>query len=186
MAQQTRHRVGHHGTVSRIVFALFVIILLLVPTGLGVGWFVAQRSLPVLDGVVTVSDLARSAVVKYDERGVPYIEASSDRDAFLVQGFATAADRMFQMDMARRSALGQLAEVFGQDSLSHDKLVRTIGFERIAKEQWKSLPADVKSALEAYARGVNQYIDGAKGRMPMEFLFLGFEPHKWRSIDTLA
>jgi penicillin amidase len=163
-------------------FLVLVVIAVLLAGG---GYFVAQRSLPVLDGIVSFPELGRGAAVKFDERAVPYIEAASELDLYRIQGYVTAQDRLFQMDMMRRTAAGELSEVFGSQSLSHDKLVRTIGINRAAAAELKGLSKDVTAALDAYTQGVNAYINTSKDRLALEFLLLGYKPKAWTSQDSL-
>lgn len=172
--------------LSRFIAVIVLLCLVLVVCAAGGGWFYATRALPVLDGLASLPELGHSANVVYDETGVPYIDAASDRDAYMVQGYVTACDRMFQMDILRRTAQGELSEVFGTDFLSHDKLLRTLGFKHVAEAELKLLPSDVRAYLDGYTRGVNQYIASAENRLPLEFVILGYQPRKWKSTDTLA
>ncbi len=164
----------------------FLVLVVLAVLLAGGGYFVAQRSLPVLDGIVSFPELGRGASVKFDERAVPYIEAASDLDLYRIQGYVTAQDRLFQMDMMRRTAAGELSEVFGSQSLPHDKLVRTIGINRAAAAELKGLSKDVSAALDAYTQGVNAYINSSKDRLSLEFLLLGYKPKAWTSQNSLA
>jgi penicillin amidase len=161
-----------------------ILIVILLPL-LGL-WFAAQRSLPVLDGVLTINALHRLVTVKFDERSIPFIEASSDLDAYFVQGYVTAAQRMFQMDILRRTAEGKLAGVFGPGSLSHDKLMRTVGIERLAQGELKKLAPPVIGSVQAYSAGVNAYLSTHADKMPLPFLLLAYKPEPWREIDSLA
>ena len=130
--------------------------------------------------------LYRLVTIKFDERAIPYIEASSDGDAYFVQGYVTAAQRMFQMDILRRSACGQLAEVFGGNSVPRDKLMRTIGIERLAAAEVKKLPPQIKVSLQSYTRGVNAYLSGHEGKLALPFVLLAYKPHPWTEADSLA
>jgi penicillin amidase len=150
------------------------------------GYYLLQRSLPRLDGIVSLSHLARSASVKYDDRQIPYIDASCDLDAYRVQGYVTAQDRLFQMDVARRSALGLLSEVMGSQSLPHDKLVRTVGLNRVVAQELKQLPQEYVKVLEAYSQGVNSFVEKNQDRLPIEFVLLGYSPSQWTPLDSLA
>lgn len=150
------------------------------------GYFLAQRSTPMLDGIVSFSELSRGAAVKFDERCVPYIEAANEVDLYRTQGYVTAQDRLFQMDLMRRSAEGQLSEVFGSQSLPHDKLACTIGIGRAARAELKLLPKEVALSLDAYAQGVNNYINSNNDHLPLEFILLGYKPRAWTAVDTLA
>lgn len=139
-----------------------------------------------MDGIVSAPQLVRSAMVKYDDRGIPYIEASSAHDIFFTQGYITASQRMFQMDILRRTALGELSGLLGPSSLAEDKLNRTIGFNRIAKEEWKKTSRKTRADIQAYCDGVNAYLSANQGKISPEFLLLGSEPSKWNPTDSIA
>jgi penicillin amidase len=130
--------------------------------------------------------LSRLVTIKFDERAIPSIEASDDEDAYFVQGYVTAAQRLFQMDILRRTAQGQLSEIFGASSLPHDKLIRTIGINRSAGAEIKQLPAKVASSLRSYTNGVNEYISEHDGKLPLPFFLLGYKPRQWTQTDSLA
>jgi penicillin amidase len=169
--------------LARFLFITLVVFLLAPAL---ICWWIAQQSLPVLDGVITESDLFRLVTVKFDERAVPYIEASSDSDAYFVQGYITASQRMFQMDMLRRTAEGKMSEVFGGSCVAHDKLMRTIGIERLAAANIKKMPTDIKTCLQAYARGVNAYLSSHEKKLPLPFFLLAYKPAAWREADSLS
>ncbi len=166
----------------RVLLLVFVLLIV----ALGGGYYLAQRSMPVLDGIISMPELGHGASVKFDERSVPYIEAKTELDCYRVQGYITAQDRLFQMDMMRRTAAGELSEVFGSQSLPHDKLIRTIGISRAAALEQKKLPSDVAAMLAAYTQGVNAYITGARDRLSPEFFVLGYKPRLWTIKDSLA
>src|SRR6476619_8553492 len=96
-----------------------------------------------------------------DERGIPYIDAKNDEDLYFAQGYATAADRLWQMDLFRRTARGELAEILGAGPnnfvLEQDKLHRTYGFAQTAEAELANASPRARALLEAYARGVNAY-----------------------------
>jgi penicillin amidase len=160
-----------------------LVLILLVP--LGIWWFVL-RPLPPLDGVAYLPRLDGRIMVSFDAHAIPYIEASSDDDAYEAQGYISARDRMFQMDMERRAAAGQLAEIFGVDAQPGDGLMRTIGIEKIALTEYSYLRPGAKAALEAYARGVNAYLSQNHSSLSLEFTLLGYTPRPWRAEDSLA
>lgn len=167
----------------KVLLALVCIFILVAP---GVTWWVAQRPVPVLEGVGEVNGLARPVLVRYDSRAIPYIKAESDEDLYAAQGYVVARERMFQMDMLRRAAEGRIAQVFGITALPADRIMRTIGFERIAEDELHSLTPQAKAAVEAYSRGVNAFINENAGKLSMEFTVLGYAPEPWREVDTLA
>ena len=139
-----------------------------------------------LDGIVALPKLSGQALIKFDERAVPYIEASSDHDLYCIQGYATAAQRFFQMDMLRRTAKGELSELLGASLLSEDKLNRMIGFNRIAADEWKRLSKESRSNLQAYCDGINAYLSQYHGKEGIEYTLLAATPRRWSPTDSLA
>ncbi|MBX3289662.1 MAG: penicillin acylase family protein [Acidobacteria bacterium] len=124
--------------------------------------------------------------VTRDARWIPYIEAKSDQDAYFAQGFITASDRLWQMDLLRRVARGETAEIFGKTTLEEDKRWRTFGFAKIAEQSIKYLEPDLRQALDDYARGVNAYIATLdKDTLPIEFRILQYQPREWTSADSI-
>lgn len=130
---------------------------------------------------------ADEVVIRRDARGIPFIEAANETDLFFAQGYATASDRLWQMDFLRRTARGELAEVFGAGAVEVDKLHRIYGFRRIAEKQFAGASATTREALESYARGVNAFIElcGAES-LPIEFQALRYQPKPWTPIDSIA
>lgn len=135
---------------------------------------------------LNMAGLRDRVTVRRDERGIPYIEASCDADLYLVQGYITASDRLWQMDLMRRTARGELAEIFGKVALEQDKVRRRYGFGILADEAMATLPHLVRSALESYARGVNTFIESNNGEtLPPEFGVLNYKPQLWRPQDSI-
>ena len=143
-----------------------------------------ELSLPDLDGEHAIPGLSAPAEIAYDGRGIPRIQAANRDDAFAALGFATAMDRLFQMDLLRRGPAGRLAEVFGESLVSADRQNRVLNLERVAREALARLPAAQRSALRSYVAGVNRAI--AEIRVwPIEFYVLGYRPEPWRAEDSL-
>lgn len=135
---------------------------------------------------LTVSGLKESVTVRRDERGIPYIEAKNDADLYFAQGFVMAQDRLWQMDLYRRVALGETAEIFGKDGLEEDKRWRKFGFAQLAPEAFKLSSTEVQAALENYARGVNAYINSLDAKsLPAEFQILQYRPRPWQATDSI-
>lgn len=144
-----------------------------------------RRSLPVENGVVSISGLANPVRVVRDDAGVAHIYARSDRDAFLALGYVHAQDRLWQMEFQRRMAQGRLSEVLGAPALRTDRLMRTLGLARAAQAAKAHLNEAALDSLRAYAQGVNAWL--AEERvLPLEFALLGFVPERWRPEDSLA
>lgn len=121
-----------------------------------------------------------------DEKGMAYVHARSLEDALFAQGFASAQDRLFQMDLSRRSAEGRLAEILGPALRDADVQMRTIGFHRHALRHEALLDDENRRFFEAYAAGVNAYIENRKSEYPLEFRLVGYAPEKWQVADSLA
>jgi len=125
--------------------------------------------------------------VRRDERGIPYIEATNDADLYFAQGYVTASDRLWQMDLLRRTVRGELSEIFGNTVLGQDKTHRVFGFAGILDEAVTHLPANLSVATKAYADGVNAFIDSRTDQnLPPEFLLLQYKPRPWTPADSLA
>ncbi len=135
---------------------------------------------------VLVTGLSSPVSVRRDSRSIPYIEARNDLDLYFAQGFTTASDRLFQMDLMRRLSRGETAEIFGKTTLEEDKRWRRFGFARIAEETLKVMDPQLKTAIEAYAKGVNAYIATLDEKsLPIEFRILQYRPTEWKPSDTL-
>jgi len=135
---------------------------------------------------LNIKGLQNEVTVRKDARSIPYIEAKNDADLFFAQGFVTASDRLWQMDMFRRVARGETAELFGKITLEEDKRWRKFGFKEICEQSLQTLSPDLKSALENYARGVNAYIATLDDKsLPVEFQILQYKPREWQPTDTL-
>lgn len=134
-----------------------------------------------------LNGLSGSVTVRRDARSIPYIEASNDADLFFMQGYVTASDRLWQMDLLRRVARGETAEIFGRATLEEDKRWRRFGFAGIAEESLKYLEPELKAALENYARGVNAYANSLDAKqLPVEFQILQYKPRDWTPADTIV
>ena len=134
-----------------------------------------------------IAGLRASVTVRRDERGIPYIEAANDEDLYFAQGYVTASDRLWQMDLQRRTARGELSEIFGQAALGQDKLHRTFGFGRIIDQAAAHLDPKFNIAATSYAKGVNAFIDSLTDQtMPPEFRILQYKPQPWTPADCLA
>ena len=129
--------------------------------------------------------------IRRDERGIPYVEAQNDEDLFFGQGYATAQDRLWQMDLFRRTARGELAEILGTGpndvAIEQDKLHRTYGFAQAAEAELGNTSPRSRTMLEAYARGVNAYASSLDPKsMPPEFQILQYSFRPWTPADSLV
>ena len=140
---------------------------------------------------IQIKGIKDRVVIHRDERGIPYVEAKNDEDLYFGQGYATAADRLWQMDMFRRTARGELAEVLSagpnNGALEQDKLHRTYGFTQVAEAEFEQASPRSRASLEAYARGVNAYAASLDPKsMPPEFQILQYSFRPWTPVDSLV
>ncbi|HEX2665476.1 MAG TPA: penicillin acylase family protein [Candidatus Acidoferrum sp.] len=158
---------------------------LVIFAGAAAWWFV-YRPLPRLDGGISIADLEHPVTVDRDGWGVPHIRAASVEDLAEAQGYVMAQDRLWQMDLLRRVARGELSEILGSRTLAIDKDFRTLGLGPAADREAATLDPEPRKILDAYARGVNQFIKQHVSDLPLEFSLLRYRPQPWKPADTLA
>ena len=165
-----------------IVGMVFIIILVVLIQGIRLN----KKSLAQTKGTVRIQGLNSSVRVFRDAFGVPHIFAENEDDLFFAMGFVISQDRLWQMDINRRTATGTLSEIFGTKSLRHDKLIRTIGIPQIASQLEANLSPESKRIITAYTAGVNAFIDQHKNQLPTEFILMKYEPKPWENFHCLA
>lgn len=139
------------------------------------------------DATLRLAGLKGTVQIRRDERGIPYIEAGNEEDLFFAQGYVTATDRLWQMDLFRRTAKGELAEIFGKDIVESDEHFRELGLGKLSEVLFANSSPMMKMALDAYAKGVNACIDSLGPKdLPPEFQLLQYKPSPWRPADSLA
>jgi penicillin amidase len=165
------------------LWALGLAIILLVL----LAWFmsIARAALPELDGSVSVPGLSAPVSVTRNSQGVPTIEAANLDDLFFAQGYVTAQDRLFQMDLMRRAAAGELSEVVGEVALKHDRQQRILGIRAAAEKGLAAITPEDRQQFNAYAQGVNAFIKWHGERLPLEFRLLHYTPRPWNVQDSL-
>jgi penicillin amidase len=174
--------------LRRLVSAILLVAVLVaafLAVVVGWGYHVERAALPQTDGTIAVPGLADKVTVVRDRLGVPHITASNLDDLVFAQGYVTAQDRLWQMDVMRRYAAGELAEVLGPSVLPLDKRARILGLRQAAEQSEILLPAEEKARLETYARGVNAFIAASRDRLPLEFRILRYRPRSWKPTDSL-
>src|SRR6516165_11688741 len=154
---------------------------------LGSGFFLYLRSaLPQIDGRIVLSGPKAEIRIDRDADGVPLITAQDDEDVAFGLGFVHAQERLFQMELQRRYGAGRLAEIFGPQAVTTDRQMRVLGLYRAAEAEIPFLSAEMNRALNAYAAGVNAFLNTRRGALPPEFLLLRFAPEPWRPADSLV
>ncbi|MGW6905016.1 penicillin acylase family protein [Streptomyces sp. NPDC054940] len=181
------------GRRARLIVLVLALALIAGVTG-GAYWSIStvRASFPQTKGSISLDGLSGPVDVKRDDYGIPQIYASSDEDLFMAQGYVQAQDRFYEMDVRRHMTSGRLSEMFGKDQVENDEFLRTLGWDRIAQEEYdKTLSASTKKYLQAYAKGVNAYLDGKDNKdISLEYAALGFandyKPAQWTPVDSVA
>ncbi|MGF1662121.1 MAG: penicillin acylase family protein [Kineosporiaceae bacterium] len=153
-----------------------------------------RRPFPDHDGRVVLQGLTGPVEVRRDARGVPHVEAGTTADLFFAQGYVTAQDRFFEMDVRRHVAAGRLSELVGADpdALAADRVIRTMGWRRVAEQEARAMPAPDSAVLEAYSAGVNAYLEGrSPGEVSVAYSVLGLQLplrriERWTPVDSLS
>ena len=169
----------------RILRYTLLVIFLFLAGAAGTAWWMIHRALPLTDGTAPLAGLTQPVIVDRDAWGVPHIRANSLEDLVEAQGYVAAQDRLWQMDVLRRVGAGELSEIFGPNSLQLDQQFRRLGLRQVAERDAANLDGERRTVLEAYARGVNRFIDGHANQLPVEFFALGYKPKPWTPADSL-
>jgi penicillin amidase len=172
--------------IAKVLSILLIVLLTAVLVALGAGAWHARGKLPQRSGTLALRDLQAPVQVHWDERGVPHLQAQNQADLYRALGFVHAQDRLFQMEMVRRLARGELAEILGPKLLDTDRLFRTLELrpraEAMAQRIDRSSPAWLN--LQAYLDGINEFQDTRP--LPVEFEVLAIQPQPYTAADTLA
>ena len=169
----------------RLMFRLSILLALVAAVVLGTAYLHLRRSLPEVEGEIAVAGISGEVEILRDAFGIPHIFARSAEDAQFALGFAHAQDRLWQMEMNRRTGSGRLAEALGPAALEADRFLRALGLRRVAEANLKRYDEDTRRQLEAYAAGVNAFLDTGPV-LPPEFWILGVKPEPWTPVDSLV
>jgi penicillin amidase len=166
---------------------LFLVLLVAAAVAGGALWLkrAMRASLPQIDGQIKVAGLASEVTVRRDEHGVPHIEAANLDDLFAAQGYVTAQDRLWQMDMTRRYVAGDLSEILGKKAIPHDRIQRILGMRPMAERIIAAQSDRDRRFLDDYTRGVNAFITEHQDTLPAEFSFLMYKPKPWQPVDSV-
>jgi penicillin amidase len=177
---------SRRSTGRRIFLWLLLILVLLAAGVVSYAYLIARLALPQLDGRLQVKGLSAAVRVTRDGHGVPAIEAASLEDLFLAQGYVTAQDRLWQMDVMRRFGAGELSEILGADTLKIDREKRILGLRAAARKSLQMASPRDRSYFDAYARGVNAFIETHGDSLPIEFHILKYRPKPWQAEDSIV
>ena len=139
----------------------------------------ARSVLAQTSGRIELAGLAKPVEVIRDKWGIAHIYAQTQNDLFFAQGFVAAQDRLWQMELWRRTGEGKLAEILGPSAVERDKFARLMRYRGDMEAEWKSYAPDAKPIIESFVRGVNAFIDLSRDRLPIEFQLTGIRPDHW-------
>jgi len=177
---------SRRSTAVRILLWLLLLVILLLAGIAAYAYYVARSALPQLDGRLQVIGLSAAVKVTRDGHGVPAIEAATPEDLFFAQGYVTAQDRLWQMDVMRRFGAGELSEILGEDTLKIDREQRILGLRAAAGKSLALASPRDRSYFDAYARGVNAFIEAHGNALPIEFRILKYRPKPWQAEDSIV
>ena len=173
--------------LTKFPFITRLIIFVILPLGVALYCCIHYLTLsyPSYSGQMSLNGLKDKVEVTFDNFGVPKVVAKNDEDAYFVQGYLHASERLWQMELQKRMVQGRLSELYGIESVPVDIWMRTLGLRKASKNAWESLSEGAKSALIAYAKGVNEWLR-INSKLPVELEILGISPEPWEPIDSLA
>ena len=145
----------------------------------------AKDRLAKIEGSIPIAGLHDAVEVLRDRWGIAHIYAKSVDDLFFAQGFVAAQDRLYQMEIWRRTGTGELAEVFGPDLVERDRIARLVRYRGDMEAEWRSYSPQAKQIATSFAQGVNAFIRHCGDKLPIEFELLGFRPGEWKPEDSL-
>ncbi len=167
---------------------IFGVLGVLIVSAVAVFFFIRfqiKKSFAETSGTLSVTGLQLPVEITRDEFGVPRIAAQSEHDMMFAFGYVHAQDRLWQMDMARRIGQGRLSELLGSVTIPFDKMFRIVGIRHIAEKVEQKLTPESRVRLEAYSAGVNAFIGSHKGKYPIEFDLLRYDPEPWRPLHSI-
>jgi len=146
---------------------------------------IARKGLPDYNGTIELAGITEEVTVYRDSFGIPHIFARNERDLYKATGYCMAQDRLWQMDLYRRVCTGRLSEIFGEDLVETDLLMRALLIPEKSRRVLEKSEAAVVDMIESFVDGVNQYIEGRGNKLPPEFTILGYKPEPWQVEHSL-
>jgi penicillin amidase len=171
--------------VKRIILVLLVIVLLAILAGVIFVRNISRKGLPDYNQDVKLTGLQYEVRVYRDKYAIPHIYAKTGNDLYMAVGYLLAQDRLWQMDLIRRVTLGRISEIFGENFVETDLLLRALRFSDKSERILKELDEKNLAIIKAFCEGVNQYIKSNLKNMPVEFTILGYKPDPWEPLHTL-
>jgi penicillin G amidase len=170
-------------TFKRILYGLLIILVIVMIVGLIFVRHISHRGLPEYSGTLDLKNIKEEVTVIRDEYAIPHIYAKNEDDLYTAVGYVMAQDRLWQMDLLRRVTLGRLSEIFGKDYIETDVFLRALRYSDKSKKILAALDSVQIRAIVSFCRGVNEYIERAGNKLPLEFTILGYKPEPFEPIS---
>jgi penicillin amidase len=172
--------------ILRILKCFFLIIVFLLLGAIIFIYIDFRLSLPTAGGSIKIAGLQSEVTVSWDRWGVPHIRAENEGDLFFAVGYVQAQQRMWQMELLRRTATGRASEILGKPALKQDRQARVVGLSMAIEKDYEQMSGEIKQLARAYARGINTWLEERKWNWPPELVVLRVRPEPWRVEDSLA
>lgn len=170
---------------GRIPFIAIIVLIALIIIGAFLINKISKQSIPDYNEDIELTGLSNPVTVYRDSFAIPHVFADNEKDLYTAVGYLMAQDRLWQMDLLRRATTGNLSEIFGKDFVETDALMRSLRITEKSKLVLKNTSPKVLTALEAFANGVNQYIQKNKSKLPVEFAILQYKPEPWKPVHSV-
>lgn len=171
----------------RLLFrGLAVLLVLLVLVAVGAWFWFTHSGEPRRNGEATLAGLDEPVTVRWDRWGMPHVTADSALDAVTALGYLHANDRMAQLELGRRAASGRISQILGEGALDFDRRMRLLQLRRTAERLWEHAGPESRALLEAYAAGVNAWLDERGGDLPPTLRLLRIQPEPWKPVDSFC
>lgn len=171
--------------LKRILIVLLIVIVLIIIIGFSMFRHISNRAVPDYNKDLVLEGLTAPVEVYRDSFAVPHVYARNEHDLYMVTGYLLAQDRFWQMDLLRHVTEGRLSEIFGADFVETDLLLRALRFRRKSESMLKNSDSSAINMLNAFADGINMYLENNRKNLPPEFAILGYKPEKWEPVHTL-
>jgi penicillin amidase len=183
--KSSKGMMGKRRLWKKLILGFVIVFLVAVIAVVGYLAFLIQGSRAKINGSIAFDELIEPVEIIRDGFSIPHILAQNRKDLYFAQGFVEAQDRLWQMDLLRRISDGRLSEIFGKESIDTDRFSRIIGFKDLAERIFQNLDIQTRMELEAYAEGVNAYINRYSHSPPLEFHLLRYRPDLWMPHDSI-
>lgn len=171
-------------TIKKILLALCVIVAVTLIAGFIIIRGIKKGALPKYEGEIISTSLGSDVTVYRDERGMPHIYATNEKDLYFVTGYVMAQERLWQMDLIRRATTGRLSEIFGESMVQTDLFLRSLDIPTKSKIVLSNQDTSIIECERFFTNGINEYISAAGKKLPPEFRILGYKPDPWKLEDV--